>query len=111
MEQRRGGFDLDRINSQGSNYIRYENGIQICWGIYISSATKDKSGVVINFDPPFLTNTIPSYIQTAGCNNNNKGYRSAQNNYYQISNTSVTTGWYGEGQTDRITWVAIGRWK
>ena len=33
------GKEIDRINSSGDNYIRYENGIQICWNNQVKHAT------------------------------------------------------------------------
>lgn len=33
------GKEIDRINSSGDNYIRYENGIQICWNNQVKHET------------------------------------------------------------------------
>lgn len=82
------GFYLS-INSIGDNYIRYDNGIQICWGYVERPATN----AFITFPVPFLAN-----------------------NGYGLSANIDTTNWMAEsfqlrGQISWLTWLAIGRWK
>lgn len=99
------------VQEYGTGYMRFTNGLQICWGSYSqASSVGDKSGIVLTFPKAFKTNSTPSFIANAGKNDNSAARRSATTNFYSISNTSVSTGWYGDGST-MLTWVAVGNWK
>lgn len=102
-------FDL--IDSAGTNWIRYTNGIQMCWGFYDNgSSSGDKTGIIVNFSPAFSSGTTPTFLETSGKLDGSSSYRATQANYYALTNTSVTFGWYGN--TARCAcWLAIGYWK
>ncbi len=102
-------FDL--IDSTGTNWIRYTNGIQICWGFYDDGSNiNDKSGIVVNFPVSFNSGTTPTFLETSGKLDGNAANRTTQANYYALSNTSVSFGWYG-GTARSAGWLAIGYWK
>ena len=82
------GID-NSINSVGANYIRYNSGVQICWGYAEGLA----ANAIITFPVPFLAN-----------------------NGYGLSANIDTTNWKAESfqlrrQISWLTWLAIGRWK
>ena len=95
-----GGKEVDRINSKGSNsngdYIRYENGIQICWGGFanvsvprtITYSLAFKSIPAVGLD---RGNMMCGNWQTTGCN------------------ISMVAGGTANGQY--LKWIAIGYWK
>lgn len=83
----------------------------ICYGFFDNgSFVGDKTGIVINFPEPFLEGTTPSIVLTSGRNDGNSSYRSTDCNYYKITNSSATVGWYGN-TASTCCWIAIGRWK
>lgn len=78
------------VDSQGTNYIRYANGLQICWGLGIYEDNQ-----FVSFMKPFVE--VPALV-TLG--------------------SSDTTNWTGSNFTMRIynshgfaSWLAIGYWK
>jgi hypothetical protein len=94
------GKEIDRINSSGSNYIRYENGIQICWGGYSGSTALP---LTITYPAPFLTGDYPSIgIQSGEYNASAWGY-----NNFQLTMAPGHT----KPSTVYFKYIAIGRWK
>lgn len=49
-----GGKNVERANASGTNYIRYEIGLQICWGEMSVAGTAVTDGTV-TFPQPFAT--------------------------------------------------------
>lgn len=112
----------NRINAMGSDYIRYENGLQICWGqkSILTGATYTSGALnrakwnptdndTFNFPQPF--NNTPSTVATVAT-----GYSYTITNF--IRNASRVTEILFEGgiaHSDGInvgvTWMAIGTWK
>lgn len=91
--------------SHGSNYVRFGNGIQICWGRVNVNGTITATNVKVNFPQPF--STIPSVLS---CDNANAG-----------TNASIRVGWEntvsftigtraGESSNGITNWIAIGYW-
>ena len=58
---------VDTIEEQGTGYIRYSNGIQICWGIVINNNNTD-TGTSIYTLPKAFNNNMYSLILTAESN-------------------------------------------
>ena len=91
---------VDTIEEQGNGYIRYSNGIQICWGTIVTTT----QGALINFGKAFLD--LVSYgISVCPSNNTNCW-----------AGSRATTGFLlfteiGDGPQRRVDWVAIGTWK
>lgn len=89
-----GNKEIDTIEEQGNNYVRYASGLQICWGVY-SKTTAGNS--TINFPKAFasdpgVTVSGQSTIMNAG------GWTRS---YVYINNTNQGS----------FTYNAIGRWK
>ena len=99
--------DVSVIDSSGTNYIRYTNGLQICWGdFYISSAN---DGGTLTFPMPFTS--FPYLAWSVH-------FSALYQNAYSIQTTNRTgsnckvfickAGAYGDGN---IRFMAIGYWK
>ena len=93
-----GGRVIDAIYSSGSNYIRYTNGLQLCWGNCADSswatfpaAFKSKPNVVV-------THAMAS---TSGGTHATGVYIESATRFYYKSGYSSSTCW----------WIAIGFWK
>ena len=82
---------VDTIEEQGEGYIRYSNGIQICWdkGQY-------DNGQVVSYAKAFIEN--PSIVTSPRANPTNWNY-----DYFTMSDVS--------GGRNYVCWQAIGRWK
>ena len=87
---------VDTIEEQGDEYIRYSNGLQICWG-YVSAG----STVTINFPKSFSQR--PNILVTSNTTDTNTIANA------QCTNQAVTvycnSAYYGS------FYIAIGRWK
>lgn len=62
----------NRINSMGSNYIRYENGLQICWGEFTITNTIDTASgnvyartINMQHSYPVTFKTVQAFVQSA----------------------------------------------
>lgn len=102
-------YDVDCIVEQGTGYIRYNNGLQICWGNASWNSTWAGSSTV-NFVLPFATGTTPSVSVTPIISTNQSSSSNAQN----VSNMGFTIKVWGIGTGDRnigASWYAIGKWK
>lgn len=80
----------EKVNSQGSNWIRYESGLQLCWTSWI------KAGAWWSFPVAFSSN--PAVTLT--CTGEEWSY------IYGLSNT----GCQNKGATNACG-IAVGRWK
>lgn len=99
----------DYVVAKGNNYIRWNNGLQICWGYFDNGSTSnDKTGINVTFDMPFVS--TPTLICSSGKLDGTTSYRSTYCNYYTLSTTSATLGWYGSTASS-CGWVAIGKYK
>lgn len=100
------GKEVERVNSIGSNYIRYENGIQICWGG--TPAITTATTATLNLPVAFV----------------NDGYKvvigrwwvaSAGEEYYihdsTTTNFKLTTIGSVGGGSHSYMYIAIGKWK
>lgn len=91
------------VVASGSNYIRFGDGTQICWGMAIVNGQITENNVRVAF--PLAFSDTPSIM--AGSN-------------WNIGNTTVCIGWenstsfsIGLGQPGAgiSRWLAVGRWK
>lgn len=95
--------EVERVNSMGADYIRFESGVQIAWNLYESHSKKE----TINFPMPFKNPPIMSI-----CLDGNVSDDSAVN-FIGYANPSTTnfisfTNW----ETPMVLmYIAIGRWK
>lgn len=79
--------------SHGSNYVRFGNGLQICWGNSLVNKT-------ITFPQPFINNTYRvAFCQTDG----------GEHNINQVVTDKTTTSFrFSRGYEG--DWIAIGYW-
>ena len=99
----------ERVNSSGDNWIRYESGIQLCWGYGV---TNQHSGLTITLPVPYANNAFNVSLTTTG----NVGAIGAQIDLYVERNSSTRfTVWSAaNGQTASgvgFLYFTIGRWK
>lgn len=96
--------EVERVNSIGFNYIRYESGLQIEWNSYATSSKKE----TINFTMPFKYPPIMSITLNGNVNNDSAvnfiGYA-----HPTATNFISFTNW-GAGSMN-IMYIAIGKWK
>ena len=99
--------EIERVNSSGSNYIRYESGLQICWG-----ETQDitaSGNYTITYPVSFVSTS--NIIVTIG----RWWVASSTEDYYLHDSTATniiltTIGVVGSG-AHKYIYIAIGRWK
>ena len=104
------GKNVERVNSVGTNYIRYENGIQICW----------KSGAAFDTDDTPITLPVPFKDTTYAVSAIGKGLSTSTNISLPKIVGKTTTDFTIKGtSTNGITtfaggtvdYVAVGYWK
>lgn len=101
------GKEVERVNASGTNYIRYESGLQLCWDNSYGGATN--SGVSVTFPVPF--EGTPAINVTPGGATATTSHVSVQTDNAGptgfVLKTSVGTGW----SAYFCRWFAIGWWK
>lgn len=98
-----GEKNVERVNAIGSNYIRYESGLQICW----NSGNYGGTGSQYTFTyPAAFSGSYPIYVNMA-ISNNNLSFAIAE-----VISTTFKQVLSGATSTN-ISWryTAIGRWK
>lgn len=105
-------LEVSTIEAQGDNYIRYHDGIQICWG-YISN--DGNTGLkTLNFDNNqlFANDQYALVISAKRTSASTVNTAIRELGYVERMPTGFT--YYTSGRKDydvgRI-WIAIGRWK
>ena len=104
------GKEVERVNTIGENYIRYENGLQICWG-WVNIPANSKSTEVLLPLPYKDAGHVPMGICADTTNGHNINVCTAtldQANKFTIMCASTDNGY----NWDRgCYWLDIGRWK
>lgn len=95
------GKNVDCIEEQGNGYIRYTNGIQICYGTIVTQTQL----MPITFGKAFLSNI--SYSVAVCPSSNTRCWLTGDRT---TTNITLTTE-YGDGSHRRVDWQAIGTWK
>lgn len=103
--------DVSVVDSITDTYVRYTNGLQICWGIKASEGTANDHTTIITYPKPFKSGTIPAVDAIV--------YRTSLYNdtNYKHQVTSITNAnfkysdWMIRETADKISWIAIGKWK
>ena len=101
--------EIERVSAKGTNGIRFESGIQICWGtkgIPAGTSGREVSGTM-TFPFPFKNN---DYVLTFGnewCSSSSEYYRAEDKNAANFKFTAVGVGTNGHN----AFYVAIGYWK
>lgn len=91
------GKEIERVDSSGSNYIRYVSGLQICWG---SNSNIGTGGTVITFPVSFVDSNSLCYVS---------GSAGTALTYNQRTTTSFKV--YATSNSQTLTWLAVGKWK
>lgn len=86
------------VASSGAGYVRYSNGLQICWGLVIGLEAQ----TTINFAVSFASNTTPTV--TCATNSSNTIWVSSPN----ITSFKANAATYSSSV--RFHWIAIGTW-
>lgn len=92
--------NIDVIEEQGDGYIRYSNGLQICWGAI--SAQSQSGSTAVSFPKSFVSNNV--YI-TVSVSNTNTMYV----NVAEVGQSWVS--FFNNNGNGTVTWHAIGKWK
>lgn len=90
------GLDVAVIHSYGSDWVRFNNGFQICWGSMAGDTW-------ISFQQPFADLTYS--VTIAGVDSNDTWNATI----YSDKTTSAIHMW--ARNVSKIEWTAIGRWK
>lgn len=91
------GKNVDVIEEQGDRWIRYSNGIQICWGTGVFS----DSETIITYPRPFAISNEMS-IQV-----NHGGGLSTYATRWQTDSFMLRK----PAEQSWVSWLVIGRWK
>ena len=95
--------NIDVIEEQGDGYIRYSNGLQICWG-WVESV--HNTNLVSVTYPKSFADGSPTVTATVHVQDTNQIATLRTNNptYFEVWRSEVAYYAY-------INWIAIGRWK
>jgi hypothetical protein len=100
------GKEVERVNASGTNYIRYESGLQICWENLASSNPPE----AVSFPVPF--SSAPSVIVIPSSSVNTTGYTSKVGSVVSTGFTPVfTVAGGGTYASPNFRYIAIGYWK
>ena len=97
------------VNSMGANYIRYDSGLQLCWGCNTGILTGNQ--FYVNFPVAFIG--APTCVATVRLWESDGGYyvlrlnsvSTTQAHYFMYLNSGITTN------NPSVDWLAIGQWK
>ena len=92
------GKNVERVNASGTYYIRYESGLQMCWG-QVNAST---AGTTVTF-PVAFANTDYKVMTSSGGYSINEGQSSRTTTGFHIDSSS--------GANAELYWFAIGFWK
>ena len=108
-----GGKEVERVNESGTNYIRYENGLQICWGKtpQLSPSVNTDTSQRVTFPVAFKDTNYSicvsnHYVTGSGWRTSSMCVSNMQTTYVDLY-IYITSGTY----TCTLDWVAVGFWK
>ena len=93
------------VVASGSNYVRFGDGTQICWGVVQLNGSISDSNLRVTFPLPFID--TPRIFPA---NNANVGVAINVGIGWE-SSTSFSIGTAGIASNGWTSWLAIGRWK
>ena len=91
----------------GANYVRYLNGVQICWGVLNINGPISSTNKQVTFPVPFRSSDAPRVLTSL---NANIGVHIPVGVGWE-SSTSFTIGTSGDASTGATSWIAIGKWR
>lgn len=89
--------EVERVNASGSSYIRYESGLQICWG---SASSVTSSGKAVTYPAAFSAN--PALVVSS---------QTANNTWWTDRTTTGATLKINSTSGYSVYYIAIGYWK
>lgn len=103
------GKEIERIEAKGDNYVRYSNGLQICW-YRLSGITTSVGEFTWTFPLPFVQNVLPSLTHS--------GWYALDGNYFFSPaaganyGNAVVFNWNNKSTNSSVFFLtAIGKWK
>ena len=95
--------DIERVNAKGSNYIRFDSGVQIEWNSYVAHSKKE----TVNFLMPFKYPPIMSICLDGNTANN------GAINFIGYAHPTATNfiSFMNWGGAMVLMYIAIGKWK
>lgn len=109
-------FDVDLVADSGENYIKYDNGIMICWGIKTVERTNHTyiNGYPITLPQPYKDNLYGTFFTAMDTVANNvDGYgllafnTDKSTSVFRLAIRNLTSSSHYAG----IYWLTIGYWK
>lgn len=94
-----GSKEVERVNARGTNYIRFESGLQIVWG----STTATTAGTTVTF-PVAFANTYYSVISQSSGSSLTAGYATKTTTSVLVCSSHATT-------QAAVDYICIGKWK
>ena len=98
---------VDTIEEQGNGYIRYSNGLQICWGNADSDIV---AWVNLLFPKPFKDTMIYMTTSQVYASNDRDNFKNASVGVVVSSNTTFSISVYNSSLWS-VNYYAIGNWK
>lgn len=96
----------EAVVESGDGYVRYSNGIQLCWGTATFNRPATATNKRIYFPQAFKSGTVTVYTT----HDNNVELAHADVGW--VSNTAFSIGTLNNsGSTVLAGWLATGRWK
>lgn len=104
--------EVERVNASGSNYIRYESGLQICWGhTGNKTATAGSTSQVVTFPVAFKNSdyavSVTSRYVSGSWTNNTTLINGNTTTSVELFLQNITSSAY----TFYFVWMAVGYWK
>lgn len=98
---------LTAFAASGVNYVRFNEGTQICWDRVTPANVITSTEKYVSFPVPFAGNA-----KVLTCSNANMGGTPVQVGWESTTGFTIGGGWnnIGAGSGD-TSWIAIGRWK
>ena len=98
--------DLNGVAASGSDYTRFTDGMQICWGRVSPANSITSTEKYVSFPIPFAENAKVLTTMNA-----NMGGVPVQVGWESSTGFTIGCGWNGLGGGGETSWFAIGRWK
>lgn len=98
---------LTAFAASGVNYVRFNEGTQICWDRVTPANVITSTEKYVSFPVPFAGNA-----KVLTCSNANMGGTPVQVGWESTTGFTIGGGWNNIGAGSGYTsWIAIGRWK
>ena len=100
------GTNREAVVESGDGYIRYNNGIQLCWGMATLNGPATATNKRVYFPQAFISGTVTVYTT------HDTNVERALADVGWVSNTAFSIGTLdNSGSIVHTGWLATGRWK